>query len=93
VPDDYLEFVMSQTDAGATFDDVGEVTVGGIEATIATATTTSPLSGGLGCQNAALPAEDCFGLQPDITVRLAIVEVGDQWLGLWMRDRSGSAGR
>ena len=54
-----------------------------------TATTDRGLDGSLGCQAEGLIAADCYGLQPNFTVRLAVVEVGDQPLLIWVRDIGG----
>ena len=80
---------MSQADHGAIFSDVIETTVDGFPATVVTATTDQSIDGGLGCQADGLAAEDCFGLQPDLSLRLAVVEVGDQPLLIWVRDIRG----
>ena len=89
LPDDYVSYLMSQTDHGATFSDVVETTIDGLPATVVTATTDQSIDGGLGCQADGLTAEDCFGLQPDLSLRLAVVEVGDQPLLIWVRDIRG----
>ena len=89
LPDDYVSYLMSQTDHGATFSDVVETTIDGLPATVVTVTTDQSIDGGLGCQADGLAAEDCFGLQPDLSLRLAVVEVGDQPLLIWVRDIVG----
>ena len=89
LPDDYVSYLMSQTDHGAIFSDVVETTIDGLPATVVTATTDQSIDGGLGCQADGLAAEDCFGLQPDLSLRLAVVEVGDQPLLIWVRDIRG----
>ena len=89
LPDDYVTYLLSQTDHGATFSDVVETTIDGLPATVVTATTDQSIDGGLGCQADGLTAEDCFGLQPDLSLRLAVVEVGDQPLLIWVRDIRG----
>ena len=89
LPDDYLSYLFSQADYGATFDDVVETTIDGLPATVVTATTDRGLDGSLGCQAEGLIAADCYGLQSDFTLRLAVVEVGDQPLLIWVRDIGG----
>ncbi len=49
-PDDYLAYLLGQSEHGATFEDVVETTVDGRPATVMTATTPSSLDGSLGCQ-------------------------------------------
>ena len=89
LPDDYVSYLMSQADHGAIFSDVSETTVDGFPATVVTATTDQSINGGLGCQADGLAAEDCFGLQPELSLRLAVVEVGDQPVLIWVRDIRG----
>ena len=91
LPDDYLSYLFSLADYGATFDDVVETTVDGLPSTVVTATTDRGLDGSLGCQAEGLIAADCFGVQSDFTLRLAVVEVGDQPLLIWVRDIGGAA--
>ena len=89
LPDDYVSYLMSQAEHGAIFSDVVETTIDGLPATVVTATTDHSIDGGLGCQAEGLAAEDCFGLQPDLSLRLAVVEVGDHPLLIWVRDING----
>ena len=89
LPDDYLSYLFSLTDYGATFDDVVETTIDGLPTTVVTATTDRSLDGSLGCQAEGLTAPDCYGVQPDLTLRLAVVEIGDQPLLIWVRDIGG----
>ena len=44
------------------------------------------LDGSLGCQELDLAAEDCFGLQPDLILRLAVIETDAGPLLVWVRD-------
>lgn len=92
-PADYLTYLLSQSEFGATFTDSTKRTVGGRPATVVTATTSRDgLSGSLGCQAEGLTAEDCFGLQPDLTLRIAVVDAGDSTLVTWLRhDGSGES--
>jgi len=90
VPDDYVDYLLAQTDYGANFSDVTEMTIGGVPATVITGTTASGIDGGLGCQSDVLPASECFGVQPGYLLRLAVVEVGDQLLLIWQRDPNPS---
>lgn len=56
-----------------------------------TATALSSLDGSLGCPKAGLAAGDCFGLQTDLVLRIAAVNVHGETLLIWMR-QSQSAG-
>ena len=84
-PQDYLAYLLAQTEHGANFADISEVTVGGLPATLMTATTAEHLDGSLGCQAEALTAHECFGLQPDLSLRIAVIDAGDTTLVTWLR--------
>ena len=86
-PKDYLAYLLSQTDHGAHFTDTTQTTVGGRPATIVTATTDNSLDGSLGCPTLAMAADNCFGLQPDYVLRLAVIDTGDKTLLVWLRNR------
>ena len=76
------------------FEDVVETTVDGLPATIVTGTTDGGhLDGSLGCQEQGLAAEDCFGLQPDLILRLAVFETDAGPLLVWVRDIRGADDR
>ena len=90
-PKDYLTYLLSQTDHGAHFTDVTKTTVGGRPATIVTATVDNSLDGSLGCPNEGMAASDCFGLQPDFILRIAVVDTGDKPLLIWLRNNVGAA--
>jgi hypothetical protein len=85
VPKDYLAYLLSQATQGGRFTDVAKTSVGGRPATILTATTSEQLEGSLGCPKAGMAAEDCYGLQPDLVLRMAVVNLGDQTLLAWLR--------
>jgi hypothetical protein len=85
-PKDYVAYLLSQTDFGAHFADVTETTVGGRPATIVTATVDDSLDGSLGCPEEDMPAADCFGLQPDFILRIAVIDTGDRTLLVWLRN-------
>lgn len=89
LPGDYVSYLLSQAEHGARFSDIVETTVDGLPATIVTATVEQSLDGGLGCQADGLEAADCYGLQPNLSLRLAVIEVGDQPLLIWVRDIRG----
>jgi hypothetical protein len=85
VPADYSNYLHGLTDHGAHFTDVKKDTLGGKPATIVTATTDSSLDGVLGCPAEGLAPGDCYGLQPDLSLRLAVVDVDGQPLLIWLR--------
>ena len=85
VPNDYLSYLRSQASAGAHFRDQTRETVGGLPATVVTAATDRSLDGSLGCPARGTPAAACFGLQPDLDLRLAVLRVHDRTLLIWLR--------
>ena len=84
-PTDYLAYLLSQTDHGAHFADTTNMTVGGRPATITTATVDDSLDGSLGCPTENMAASDCFGLQSDLVLRLAVIDMGDNTLLVWLQ--------
>ena len=92
VPDDYLGYLLSQTSHGATFTDQTDTTVDGRTATVVTTTASAPLDGSLGCPAAGVAAADCFGPQPELTLRIAVVDVGGTTLLVWWRHAGGVEG-
>jgi hypothetical protein len=93
-PEDYAAYLLGQEEYGAVLEDVVETTVDGLPATIVTGTTDGRhLDGSLGCQEHGLAAEDCFGLQPDLILRLAVIETDAGPLLVWVRDIRGADDR
>jgi hypothetical protein len=84
-PQDYLAYLLGQAKHGGRFTDVAKTSVGDRQATIVTATTSKKLDGSLGCPKAGMAAGDCYGLQPDLVLRIAVVTVGDKTLLVWLR--------
>ena len=84
-PTEYLAYLLGQTSHGAHFTDQATRTIGGLPATLVTATTDSALDGSLGCPATKTPAAECFGLQPDLALRIAILEVHGKPLLIWLR--------
>ena len=56
------------------------------EATVARGTTTQPLDGTMGCPGTGISAEDCFGLQPEFAIRIAVVSTKAGPLLIWLRN-------
>lgn len=91
IPKDYLSYLLGQKSVGAHFRDQTRGTVGGEPATLVTATTDRSLDGSLGCPAKNTPAAACFGLQPDLELRIAVVQAHGRTLLIWMRtDKSTS---
>ena len=89
-PQDYLAYLRSQSDYGAHFADVTETTIGGHPATMLTATTDTSVDGSLGCQDEGMTAGDCWGLQPDVIVRIAVIPAGDKTMLVWLRGNASA---
>ncbi len=84
-PDDYLTYLLGQSEDGATFSDQSETTVDGLPATLVTATVEDSLDGSVGCPAEDVAADECYGLQPEVTVRMAVIDAGDSTLLAWLR--------
>ena len=87
-PQPYIAYLLAQKDHGANFTDVTEAYVGGRPATIVTARTSDSLDGGIGCPKAGMAADDCFGLQPENVLRIAVIDFADKTLLIWLRLRN-----
>ena len=91
-PKDYLKYLQGLTSHGVELSNVVKITVDGHPATLMTATSNSAagpegfFDGSLGCPNAgADQSEGCYGIQPDISARLAVIPVGNTTLLAWAR--------
>lgn len=90
-PEDYLAYLLAQEGHGATFTDQTETVVGDLPTTMITATVDEALDGSLGCPELEMDAGDCFGLQPELTLRVAVMDVDGRTLLAWLR-HNDSAG-
>ena len=79
----YLAFLREQVEYHAKWRDEVETTVDGRPATLLTGTTDWPLDGILGCPAEAEDVVDCYGLQPDLALRVAVVDVAGKVLVAW----------
>jgi hypothetical protein len=92
-PKDYLTYIQGFTKVRAEISNVVKTTVDGHSATLMTLTWNTDVAhpqgyydGALGCPTAdAAQDEGCFGPQPDIFQRLAVVDMGDTTLLAWAR--------
>jgi hypothetical protein len=76
-PANYLDYLRGQAARGAKFSNISTITVGGHPATLMTATTSSSMDGSLGCPFlGADQGEGCYGLQPDLSLRIAVIDMG-----------------
>lgn len=90
VPEDYLVYLHTQTRHGASFADNTTTTVGGWPATITTVTTTTSLDGSLGCPAEHMTAADCYGVQPGLVLRIAVIDIDGTTLLAWARATEGN---
>jgi hypothetical protein len=76
-PKDYLTYLQGQTKDGVEFSKATKITVDGHPATLMNVTTSRPegsLNGSLGCpERGADQGEACFGPQPFLLLRLAVI--------------------
>jgi hypothetical protein len=90
-PKDYLTYLQSQTKNGAEFSKVTKITVDGHPAMLMDVTTSGPeglLSGSIGCWERDADKHDgdhCFGIQPEVLLRLAVIDLGETTLLTWAR--------
>jgi hypothetical protein len=89
-PKNYLKYLQGLTSHGVKLSNVVKITVDGHPATLMTATSASGpqgfFDGSLGCPNTgADQAEGCYGIQPDVIARLAVIPVGNTTLLAWAR--------
>jgi hypothetical protein len=82
---DYLGYLLSLGARGARFTERTTMTIGDRPATLVTATTSRAMDGSLGCPEVVQSAADCFGLQPDLSLRIAVVPLPDKVLLVWLR--------
>ncbi|MDQ2966661.1 MAG: hypothetical protein M3R57_12530, partial [Chloroflexota bacterium] len=85
-PKDFLGYIKGLADHGGVYSDMTTTTVDSVPATLLTAKATRALDGSLGCPTiGADQAEGCFGLQPDLALRIAVMDVGGKPLLAWAR--------
>ena len=89
-PKDYVTYLRGLTSQGATLADEKTMTVDGHGATLMTLTTNKSLDGVLGCPKTNTAAADCFGLQPDLTLRMAVIDANGKTLLAWARALRGA---
>jgi hypothetical protein len=90
VPADYYDYLRGLGAHGVHFDNVVATKVGGKPAHVVTITTDTSLDGALGCPADGLSPGDCFGPQPDLSLRMAVIDVNDQALLIWLRQTAAS---
>ena len=86
IPADYVGYLLGQADHGGHLTDRQDATVDGHPATLFTGTTDQSLDGSLGCPESGITANDCFGLQPEFVLRIAVITTDDGPLLIWLRN-------
>jgi hypothetical protein len=90
-PKDYLRWLQRLTRHGLKLSDVVKITVDGHRATLMTGTSTAAhgpefFAGTIGCPD---PGDDqiesCYGIEPDVICRLAVIPLGKTTLLAWAR--------
>jgi hypothetical protein len=89
-PDDYLGYLFGQTEYSAQFADRSELEIDGHPATRMTVTTTDPLDGSIGCPTQGMLADDCFGIQPEYTLTMVVIDVEGTPIVTWLRNEKGT---
>jgi hypothetical protein len=85
-PTHYLEFLLSEAAYGVHFSNLVKLTLNGRPATIVTATTGQGLDGSIGCPTvAANQTEGCYGVQPEIALRIAVIDIKGVPVVAWAR--------
>jgi hypothetical protein len=92
-PEDYLTYLRGFTKANVQMSNLDNVTIDGRSATLMDLTWDTDaghlegyFDGALGCPaTGAEQGDGCFGPQPDLVLRLAVVDVGDTTLLAWAR--------
>jgi hypothetical protein len=85
-PKDFLGYIKDLADHGALYGDMSTKTVDSVQATLVTAKASLSLEGSLGCPTiGADRSQDCFGLQPDLALRIAVLDVNGTPLLIWAR--------
>ncbi len=90
IPADYDAYLTSLEKHGVHLTAPSTPTVDSVAAHVYTVDADAGLDGALGCPATTTAAGDCFGPQPELTLRLAVMRVRGDVLLVWMRDDAGS---
>ena len=85
LPQDYLGYLLTLADHGGQFTDRQDTTVDGRPTTILTGRTNASIDGSMGCPEVGISADDCFGLQPEFVIRVAVITTDAGPLLIWLR--------
>jgi hypothetical protein len=86
IPKDYVSYLLGQTAYGGHFAERVDTKVDGHPAVVVTATTDQALDGSMGCPDTGISPGDCFGLQPELVIRLAVITTDRGPLLIWLRN-------
>jgi len=75
---------------GAHLDDRSTTTIDGHPTTLVTITADHSIDGALGCPAPDLTAEDCYGAQPTVAMRFAVIDLGERVMLTWLRNIKGT---
>jgi hypothetical protein len=89
VPTDYLSYLNTLSNDGVHLDDRSTITVDGHPGTLLTMTTDHSIDGALGCPAADMTPADCYGVQPTVSVRFAVIDLGNRVMLSWLRNING----
>jgi hypothetical protein len=85
VPAAYVQYLLGQADHGAHLVDRVDTKVDGHDATVLTGTSDQSIDGSLGCPDTGIKADKCFGLQPEFSLRIAVITTDKGPLLIWLR--------
>ncbi|MDQ4054152.1 MAG: hypothetical protein M3237_15810 [Actinomycetota bacterium] len=91
VPGDYVGYLRGLERYGGDISAPTSMEVDGHPATLVTASTTTGLSGSLGCQERGLAPDDCYGLQDFALLHIAVMDVDGVTVLAWARTLPGAA--
>jgi hypothetical protein len=72
------------------FTDEATSTVDGHPAALFTINTDQSVDGAFGCPAADMSAGDCYGPQPTLSQRLAVIDLGGRVMVAWLRNIKGT---
>jgi len=85
-PKDYLTYLQGLTKDGAKLSNTTKITVDGHPATMMSVTTDAGIDRSFGCaERGSDKGEGCFGPQPDLLLRMAVIDMGETTLLAWAR--------
>jgi hypothetical protein len=90
VPRDYLHYLLGLEKYGGDISAPTSIEVDGHRATLVTASTSTGLSGSLGCPERGLPPDDCYGLQEFALLHIAVLDVDGVTMLAWARTLPGA---